>query len=71
MGALAAIAHTIRMTAGTVLFSESAPAALWLVLSGELSLDDPAEGSHTPAGPGDVLGSLCMLSGGRSANPPQ
>ena len=70
MGALAAIAHTTRMTAGTSLFSESAPAALWLILSGELSLDDPADRSHLPAGPGDVLGSLCMLSGqplGKSA----
>ena len=70
MGALAGISHTVTMTAGTPLFSESAPAALWLILSGELSLDDPGDGSHMAAGSGDVLGSLSMLSGqplGRSA----
>ena len=70
MGALAGVTRTVTMSAGTSLFSESAPAALWLILSGELSLDDPAAGSHMTAGPGDVLGSLCMLSGqplGKSA----
>jgi CRP-like cAMP-binding protein len=70
MGALAGIAQTVMMTAGTSLFSESAPVALWLILAGELSLDDPADGTRIAAGPGDVIGSMCMLSGrplGKSA----
>jgi AAA family ATP:ADP antiporter len=63
MGALAAIAHTVMMTAGTRLFTESAPVALWLVLSGEVSLDGATDGSHSVAHSGDIVGSLSMLSG--------
>jgi AAA family ATP:ADP antiporter len=71
MGALAGITHTVTMTPGIALFAQSAPAALWLILSGELSLDDPADGSQVVARSGDVIGSLCMLSGrplGKSAD---
>jgi AAA family ATP:ADP antiporter len=71
MGALAGIAHTVTMTGGTALFAQSAPAALWLILSGEVSLDDPNEGGQVVARSGDVIGSLCMLSGqplGKSAD---
>jgi AAA family ATP:ADP antiporter len=71
MGALAGITQTVTMTAGTALFSQSAPAALWLILSGEVSLDDPAEGTRVVARSGDVIGSMCMLSGaplGKSAD---
>ena len=70
MGALAGITHTVAMTAGTSLFAPSAPVALWLILSGEISLDDPADGSRVVARPGDIIGSLSMLSGrplGKSA----
>ena len=63
MGALAGIAHTVTMTAGTTLFAQSAPATLWLILSGEVSLDDPGDGGQVVARSGDVIGSLCMLSG--------
>jgi CRP-like cAMP-binding protein len=71
MGALAGITQTVTMTAGTALFSQSAPAALWLILSGEVSLEDPAEGTRVVARSGDVIGSMCMLSGaplGKSAD---
>jgi ATP/ADP translocase/CRP-like cAMP-binding protein len=71
MGALAAITHTVTMTSGTSLFAQSAPVALWLILSGEISLDDPAGGNPVMARAGDVFGSLCMLSGtplGKSAD---
>ena len=71
MGALAAITHTVTMTSGTSLFAQSAPVALWLILSGEISLDDPAGGNPVMARAGDVIGSLCMLSGtplGKSAD---
>ena len=43
MRPLAEIAQTVPMTMGSPLFAESAPPALWLVLSGEVSLED-AEG---------------------------
>jgi CRP-like cAMP-binding protein len=71
MGALAGITHTVTMTSGTPLFAESAPVALWLILSGEVSLDEPAGGNPVMARAGDVIGSLCMLSGtplGKSAD---
>jgi ATP:ADP antiporter, AAA family len=63
MGALAGIVRTVVMTAGTALFSESAPVALWVVLSGEISLESAAGGDRVVAKPGDIIGSMCMLSG--------
>jgi AAA family ATP:ADP antiporter len=63
MGALAKIVRTVTMTAGTPLFAESAPVALWVILSGEVSLDASAGGHHAVAQGGDIIGSLSMLSG--------
>jgi len=63
MGALAGIVRTVTMTAGTPLFSESAPVALWVILSGEVSLDAPTGGNQVVARAGDVIGALSMLSG--------
>src|SRR4029453_5428407 len=63
MGALAGIVRTVVMTAGTALFSESAPVALWVVLSGEISLESAVGGDQAVAKAGDIIGSLCMLSG--------
>jgi CRP-like cAMP-binding protein len=71
MGALAGITHTVVMNAGTPLFAPSAPVALWLILSGEISLNDTTDGSHVVARGGDIIGSLSMLSGrplGKSAD---
>ncbi len=71
MTALVDITHTVIMTAGQPLFAESAPAALWLILSGEASLDDAADGTHIAIAAGNIIGSLCMLSGrslGKSAD---
>jgi AAA family ATP:ADP antiporter len=71
MGALAGITHTVTATAGTSLFTQSAPAALWLILSGEVSLEDPTGAAQIVARSGDVIGSLSMLSGkplGKSAD---
>ena len=70
MGALAGITHTVVMTAGTSLFAPSAPVALWLILSGEISMESATDGSRTTARAGDIIGSLSMLSGrplGKSA----
>ena len=63
MRPLAAIAQTVPMTMGSALFAASAPPALWLVLSGEVSLEDPTEGRQLVAHAGDIIGSRCMLSG--------
>jgi CRP-like cAMP-binding protein len=62
MVALAGISQTVVMNAGSSLFTESAPVALWVVLSGEVAVED-AGGAHDTAHAGDVIGSLSMLSG--------
>ena len=62
MAALAAVTETVVMKNGALVFAASAPVALWVVLSGELSMED-ASGSQTVARAGDVIGSLSMLSG--------
>jgi CRP-like cAMP-binding protein len=70
MTALAVIARTVVMTAGTPLFGESAPVSLWLILSGEALLEDPRDGTQATVSVGNIVGSLCMLSGrslGKSA----
>jgi CRP-like cAMP-binding protein len=63
MGPLAAIVRRVPMTAGTALFPESAPAALWVILSGQVSLDAAAGGNQVLAKAGDIIGSFSMLSG--------
>src|SRR4051812_9706983 len=63
MAALAAVTQTIVMKAGTPLFAESAPVALWVILSGEVSVAEVGGGNQTIAHAGDVIGSLSMLSG--------
>ena len=57
MQELAAIAQTVTMTAGSELFAESAPQAMWLLLSGELALTSPSAGHFTARG-GDAIGSI-------------
>jgi AAA family ATP:ADP antiporter len=63
MRPLAAIAHTVVMTAGTNLFDASAPPTLWLVMSGEVVLTDPAGGAPVVARGGDIIGSYGTMSG--------
>jgi ATP:ADP antiporter, AAA family len=59
---LATIAHTVPLTAGAPLFAESDPPAIWIVMSGEISLGG-AEGPAMPVRAGDVLGALETLAG--------
>jgi CRP-like cAMP-binding protein len=69
MPQLAAIAETTPMSAGSSLFDASAPAALWLLLTGEVSLDN-GQGTPLVARGGDVFGALPTIAGrpfGRSA----
>jgi CRP-like cAMP-binding protein len=63
MASLAAITRSVIMTEGQPLFAESAPVALWLILSGEASLDDTTGGAPVTIGPGNLIGSVAMLSG--------
>jgi CRP-like cAMP-binding protein len=67
MRTLANITHTAEMVTGELLFPESAPVALWVILTGEVALSDTSEGGRVLARGGDIIGSLCMLSG-RSLN---
>jgi len=63
MRALAEVTHTRQMVTGESLFPESAPVALWVIISGEARLRDVTSGEEIPARAGDVIGSLAMLSG--------
>jgi ATP:ADP antiporter, AAA family len=66
---LAAITHTVTMTPGAVLFGAGSPPATWLVISGEVRLEEH-EGGTLTATAGDVIGTFCALSGrevGRTA----
>ena len=59
---MAGIARSVTMTEGTRLFEASSPPAMWLLLSGDVELEQP--GGHTfRAAGGDVIGSLAALSG--------
>jgi ATP:ADP antiporter, AAA family len=63
MRALAEITHTRQMTVGEPLVGDSTGVALWVILSGEVSLVDAATDSRVLARGGDIIGSLSMLSG--------
>jgi CRP-like cAMP-binding protein len=70
MRQLADIASAVQMKAGETLFPESAPPALWLILSGELRLEDSAGEAAQTARGGDVVGSSHTMAGrslGRAA----
>jgi CRP-like cAMP-binding protein len=67
---LAEIAQVVTMQAGASLFTESAPAAVWLVLSGEVQLNAPGGAPPITARGGDVIGSVGAMAGqplGRAA----
>jgi ATP:ADP antiporter, AAA family len=64
---LAQIAREVPLHAGATLFDEAEPAALYVVVSGGVSLE--ADGPALQAGPGDTLGiraALAGMSGGRA-----
>ena len=69
MRALADIAQVVTMEPGA-LFNESAPAAVWLLLSGEVQLNSPTGATAMTARGGDVIGSIGAMAGrplGRTA----
>ena len=67
---LAGIAAPVKMAAGAVLFPESAPPALWLLLTGEVALESSTGQPPATARGGDIIGSVSTMAGrslGRSA----
>jgi CRP-like cAMP-binding protein len=64
MRQLADIAQAVEMTGGATLFTESAAPALWLVLSGEVTLSS-ADGDVPPrtVRSGSVIGALEVMAG--------
>ena len=67
---VAMVAAPVKMTAGSVLFPESAPPALWLLLTGEVVLESSTGQPPVTARGGDIIGSVSTMAGrslGRSA----
>ncbi len=67
---LATVAAPVKMAAGSVLFPESAPPALWLLLTGEVVLESSTGQPAVTARGGDIIGSIDTMAGrslGRSA----
>jgi ATP:ADP antiporter, AAA family len=62
MRQLAETAQTVTLKQGATLFKESASPALWVILSGEVSLDG-ADGTHATARSGDLLGVINTMAG--------
>ncbi len=70
MGQLSFLARAVQIAAGERLFSESSAAALWLVLSGELTLESSTGAAPVRAAVGDVIGAAHAMAGrplGRTA----
>ncbi len=70
MQQLATVAAPVKMTAGSVLFPESAPPALWLLLTGEVMLESSTGKPAVTARGGDTIGSPTRWPGrslGRAA----
>jgi ATP/ADP translocase/CRP-like cAMP-binding protein/HEAT repeat protein len=68
---LANTAKTANLKTGEPLFAESAAPALWLILSGEVSLESSSGQPAVVARSGDVIGSIFTMAGrplGRSAD---
>jgi AAA family ATP:ADP antiporter len=67
---LAGVALPVPMKEGAALFAESAPPAVWLVLTGEALLESSAGDPPVTARGGDIIGSADTMAGkslGRSA----
>jgi CRP-like cAMP-binding protein len=60
---LATVAAPVKMAAGSVLFPESAPPALWLLLSGEVALESSTGKPPATARGGDTIGSASTMAG--------
>jgi CRP-like cAMP-binding protein len=65
MRQLADITQTVTLKAGTALFPQSAGAAIWVILSGEVSLEGSAAGPSgaATARAGDFFGAVSTMAG--------
>ena len=66
---LARVTRTVEFAAGAQVFPASATPAIWIVLSGELALEDGARAVAAARG-GDIIGSMSTMAGiplGRAA----
>jgi CRP-like cAMP-binding protein len=71
MQRLADLATTTAISAGSVLFAESAPPALWVLLSGEVTLTSSTGAEPITVRGGEIIGSVYTMAGrplGRVAN---
>ena len=62
MRELADVARVVRLDRDAVPFLASAPAAVWIILSGEILLEAEGAAPRT-AGPGDVIGAVSTMAG--------
>lgn len=62
MRQLADISHAFTLKQGDALFKQSASPALWVVLSGEVTLDG-ADGTRATARAGDAIGAINTMAG--------
>ena len=71
MRQLAEITQTIQLVPGAGLFNESAPPAMWVILSGEITMEDRTGTEPIVARGGDVIGAIDTMAGrqlGRKAD---
>ena len=61
--ALATIVDEVQLTAGSSLFNEADPPAIYVVVSGKISLESPANEPPLEALPSDVIGIFETLAG--------
>jgi CRP-like cAMP-binding protein len=62
---LAGVAAPIQMAEGKALFAESSPAALWLLLTGEVLLESSKGDPAVTAKGGELIGSVNTMAGKR------
>jgi AAA family ATP:ADP antiporter len=63
MTQLASVAMPVQMKEGATLFAESAPPAMWLVLTGEVRLESSSGAPPVTARGGDIIGSADTMAG--------
>ena len=71
IGELSSVARIVPIVAGEKLFDESSAPGLWLVLSGDLTLESSAGAAPARAAAGDVVGAAHAMAGrplGRTAH---
>ena len=71
MRLIADITQTVTMKAASPLFAESSAPAMWVILTGEVSVENRAAGETATARGGDVVGAITTMAGrplGRSAD---